>query len=331
MNESSKRGLEAEAKASVFISYSRKDMGFADSLEAALKARGFEPLIDRSEIYAREDGWRRIQNLIVKADTVIFALSPDAVSSEICRKEVAFAASLNKRCAPIVCRPVDVAKVPNELSRLNFISFEDVAQFEGKADKLADALSTDIDWIRKHTEFGELARRWAGANPRPCGLLLRPPTLEEAERWIARPPKDAPAPTDIIAESRKAETLARKRRRQIAALVGVPVFLLIRAGVGWWKQHLVEQGMQFVWEQYVQPVWEPCHRYFVMKPAPLTPQRERPLAPKQEFTECASSCPTMVVIPAGKVTMRSESDGGMTHFRPESPLTQTATTGIRRM
>jgi hypothetical protein len=28
----------------------RKDMAFADRIEAALKARGFEPLIDRTEI-----------------------------------------------------------------------------------------------------------------------------------------------------------------------------------------------------------------------------------------------------------------------------------------
>jgi hypothetical protein len=51
-------------KAKVFISYSRKDMSFADRLDAALKARGFEPLIDRSEIYAFEEWWKRIEALI---------------------------------------------------------------------------------------------------------------------------------------------------------------------------------------------------------------------------------------------------------------------------
>ncbi len=40
---------DLEPKARFFISYSRKDMAFADRLEAALKARGFEPLIDRTE------------------------------------------------------------------------------------------------------------------------------------------------------------------------------------------------------------------------------------------------------------------------------------------
>ena len=49
---------------------SRKDMAFSDKLEAALKARGFEPLIDRSEIYALEDWWKRIEALICRADTV---------------------------------------------------------------------------------------------------------------------------------------------------------------------------------------------------------------------------------------------------------------------
>ena len=70
---------EGEPKARIFISYSRKDMAFADRLEAALKARGFQPLIDRTEIYAFEDWWKRIAVLIGRADTVVFVLSPDAV------------------------------------------------------------------------------------------------------------------------------------------------------------------------------------------------------------------------------------------------------------
>ena len=101
-----------QPKAKIFISYSRKDMAFADRLEAALKARGFEPLIDRTEIYAFEDWWKRIEALIGRADTVVFVLSPDAVTSDVALKEVAHAASLNKRFAPIVCRRVEDGAVP---------------------------------------------------------------------------------------------------------------------------------------------------------------------------------------------------------------------------
>src|SRR6266404_8781015 len=174
-----------------FISYSRKDMAFAERLEAALKARGIEPLIDRSEIYAFEDWWKRIEALIVQADTIVMVLSPDAISSEVCKKEVAFAASLNKRFAPIVWRRVDDRAVPEALRRLNFIFFDEETRFEASADQFADALSIDIDWIRKHTEFGDAARRWDSGG-RPSGLLLRSPVLEEAERWIASRPVAAP-------------------------------------------------------------------------------------------------------------------------------------------
>src|SRR5580692_12636296 len=168
------RASGAEPKAKIFISYSRKDMAFADRLEAALKARGFEPLIDRAEIYAFEDWWKRLQALIEQADTIVFVLSPDAVASREALKEVEYAASLNKRFAPIVCRRVEDSAVPEALRQLNFIFFDDPDQFEGSANRLAEALQTDIGWIRQHTEYGEAAHRWSTAG-RPGGLLLRSP------------------------------------------------------------------------------------------------------------------------------------------------------------
>src|SRR5262249_33853524 len=137
---------DGEPKAKIFISYSRKDMAFADRLEAALKVRGFEPLIDRTEIHAFEDWWRRIEALIASADTVVFVLSPDAVSSKVALQEVMTAAALNKRFAPIVCRRVEDAAIPEPLRRLNFIVFDDPANFDANADVLADALQTDIIW-----------------------------------------------------------------------------------------------------------------------------------------------------------------------------------------
>src|ERR1700691_4056497 len=119
-----------EPKAIIFISYSRKNMAFADRLEGALKTRGFEPLIDREEIYAFEDWWKRIEALIGRADTIVFVLSPDSVASEVCGKEVAHALALNKRFAPIVCRRPDDNAIPEALRRLNFIFFDDPGKFD---------------------------------------------------------------------------------------------------------------------------------------------------------------------------------------------------------
>ena len=231
-SEAAGDGRQEAAKVKVFISYSRKDMAFADRLDTALQGRNFEPLIDRTEIYAFEDWWARIQSLIAQADTVIFVLSPDSVGSDVCGKEVAFAASLNKRFAPIVFQRVDDKSVPEALSRLNFIFFDQDALFDASFSRLCDALHTNIDWIRKHTEYGEAARRWE-LDGRPGGLLLRSPVLEEAERWIASRPPGAPAPTEttqtFITESRRGAT---RRRNVLTGSLAAGLFL--RSGLRVW-------------------------------------------------------------------------------------------------
>jgi TIR domain-containing protein len=231
------------AKAKVFISYSRKDMAFADRLEVALKVRGFSPAIDRSEIYAFEEWWKRIETLITQADTVVFVLSPDSVTSEVALKEVSFAASLNKRFAPIVCRRVGDRAVPEVLAKLNYIFFDDEARLEESADRLAQALDTDIHWIRQHTEIGQEARHWSLAN-RPNGLLLRSPALEEAERWIAARPEGAPAPTEetqaFVRHSRQAAT--RRRNVLTASLAGGLILALGLAGLAYWQFQTAESN-----------------------------------------------------------------------------------------
>ena len=239
-----KQEMEDQSRAKVFISYSRKDMAFADRLEAALKARGFEPLLDRTDILAFEEWWKRVQALIGRADTIVFVLSPDAVRpGTVALKEVAFAASLNKRFAPIIFRPVEDKSVPEELAKLNFIFFDHPDGFEQSADELAEALNTDIAWIRLHTEFGEAARRWVLAN-RPNGLLLRSPVLEQAERWIAARSNTAPAPTEetqtFIRRSRQAAT--RRRNILTGSLAAGLVLALVLAGIAYWQRGIaVEQ------------------------------------------------------------------------------------------
>jgi hypothetical protein len=43
-------------------------------------------MIDREEIVGFEEWWKRIEELIIRADTIVFVLSPDAVSSNVWRK-----------------------------------------------------------------------------------------------------------------------------------------------------------------------------------------------------------------------------------------------------
>jgi formylglycine-generating enzyme required for sulfatase activity len=306
-------------KAKVFISYSRKDMAFADRLEVALDARGFEPLIDRTEIYAFEDWWKRIEALIARADTVVFVLSPDAVTSDVALKEVAYADSLNKRFAPIVCRPVKAGTVPEALRRLNFIFFDDPSLFEASADKLAEALQTDIGWIRRHTEFGEAARRWIEGGS-AGGLLLRPPVLDQAEAWMAFRPGGAPSPTAeteaFIAASRKAEVAARRRNRILNAALYTMLVGIILGLFGVIYQSVVVAQWRYV--TATLPYW-----YSHVRGHVLTVAQEQALKPGDSFKECATDCPEMIVVPAGSFVMGSlptEKDHQTTEG-PQHPVT----------
>ena len=142
------------------------------------------------------------------------------------------------------------AAIPEALRRLNFIFFDDPARFEASADRLAEALQTDIGWIRQHTEFGEAARHWSAAG-RPGGLLLRSPALEEAERWIASRPHGAPEPTAetqaFVAASRRGAT--RRRNILTGSLAAGLVVALALAGLAYWQRGIAVEEQRIANEQ----------------------------------------------------------------------------------
>jgi hypothetical protein len=78
----------------------------------------------------------------------------------------------------------------------------------------------------------------------PSGLLLRSPVLEQAERWIAGRPSDAPAPTEetqrFVRRSRQAAT--RRRNVFTGGLAAGLVLALVLAGLAYWQRGIaVEQ------------------------------------------------------------------------------------------
>jgi TIR domain len=190
----------------IFISYSRKDAAFADRVWDALKERGFLAAIDHDEIFSLEKWWDRLKTLMMQADTVVFVVSPNSIASKVALNEVEFAASMNKRFAPIIWRRVaEDSMVPDKIREYNFIFFDDESQFASSMDRLVEALNTDIDWLRLHTEYGQAARKWSNEK-RPRGLLLRSPSLERAEKWVNSRPSLAPPPTAEAYEQSDAST-----------------------------------------------------------------------------------------------------------------------------
>ena len=227
LQQTSRADLPDKGKLRVFISYSREDLEFADQLDAALNAYGFECSIDRQGISGGEDWKRRLGNLISEADTVVFVLSPSSARSEICAWEVEEAARLGKRIFPVNCRPLEGVNPPPRLRDLNYIFFYEDPKVPGSGfgtglAKLVAALNTDFDWLREHTRYLQRAIEWDRGG-RPANRLLSGNDIADAKAWAARRPKSAPEPTalqlDFIRASEdEAEARLSEQRKQLEAM-----------------------------------------------------------------------------------------------------------------
>src|SRR5262249_47455203 len=172
-----------------------------------------------------------------QADTIVFIVSPHSVGSKVCAWEVEQVRTHGKRLAPVVIAEVQSLSVPDEIAKINYLFFTDDAQFEQRADELARALNTDVAWLKEHTRFSELARRWAERGS-PDDALVRGRELDEGEAWAARRPRDAPVVSEqlrgFLAASRVGEAIRLKRQRQLqkrAAWALSTVALLVVAGL----------------------------------------------------------------------------------------------------
>jgi hypothetical protein len=217
-----------QGKLRVFISYSRDDLEFADQLDAALNACGFECVIDRHGISGGEDWKRRLGNLISEADTVVFVLSATSARSEVCAWEVEEATRLGKRILPVNCRPLEGASPPPHLRERNYIFFyadpkaAPGAGFGIGLAKLVAALNTDFEWLREHTRYLQRATEWDRGG-RPANRLLSGDDIAEAKAWASRRPKSAPELTalhlDFIrASEEEAEARSSAQRKQLEAI-----------------------------------------------------------------------------------------------------------------
>jgi tetratricopeptide (TPR) repeat protein len=228
----------------VFISYSRKDTDFVRRLDEALKSRGREAWVDWEDIRPTEEWMQAIYAAIEGADTFIFVLTPDSVTSVVCGREIAHAVAHNKRMVPIVAGELNSGTVPEALAKLNYIFFRESDDFEKATDTLINALDTDLDWIRAHTRLLTRAIEWQSKGKNKS-FVLRGDDLRAAERWLAeastnKEPKPTALQTEYVIASRKAAT----RRQQItlgAVTFGFLVAIVLAIVAFFARQEAVNQ------------------------------------------------------------------------------------------
>jgi len=225
--------------ASLFISYSRKDIDLARKLTETLNAQGLDTWIDWEGIPPTRDWWQEIEKGIEEADVFLFLLSPDSIKSEVCNREIEHAAKNGKRLIPIVVRDIKADDSPAKLSILNWIFLRESDDFDTGFNKLITAIKTDYEWVQIHRQLQVKALEWE-RNNHENSFLLRGKELKDAELQLVANSSKEPQPTDLhrdyVLKSRQATD--KIRRRVIIGLVsfstvvlGLLIFSLIQLNI----------------------------------------------------------------------------------------------------
>jgi WD40 repeat protein len=209
--------------ASLFISYSRKDIAFAHQLTTAFEGQDLDFWIDWEDIPPTVEWWQEIEKGIEEADIFLFLLSPDSVTSKYCKKEIEHAVKNGKRLIPIVVRDISADKSPVEISILNWILLRENDDFSTGFGKLMTAIKTDYEWVQIHRRLQVRALEWERGS-KDKSFLLRGKDLQTAEAQLVTNAGKNPTPTDLQTDYVIKSRQASDRQRRITsgiAVVGV--------------------------------------------------------------------------------------------------------------
>jgi WD40 repeat protein len=212
----------------VFISYSRKDVQFVRQLHETLSAQGRGVWVDWEDIPPTADWRTEIREGIEGSEAVIFVISPDSVRSRECRVELEMALENNKRLVPVMHRMItesqDQALVHEALNSHNWVYLREEDDFTVGYQTLANALDTDLSYVREHTRLLVRAREWESRS-KLTGFLLTRTEIKEARRWLDVAEEKTPKPTELHLEfiSASQRFLNRKRAFEIALVAALIV------------------------------------------------------------------------------------------------------------
>ena len=195
------------------------------------------PSIDKDVWVDREDigpavEWRReIELGIEGSDIFAFVISPDALRSEPCGRELAHAVAKKKRIVPLLRHEPDGVPVPEDLGepQLRLLPHR-----RGVRARLRRAARRDRRpaGVGARTHPAARARRGVGARRPESGSLLRGEDLREAEAWLSeQAAHKEPQPTPLQAEYILASRTAATRRQWIAAAAVVAGLAILAVAI----------------------------------------------------------------------------------------------------
>src|SRR5215213_461171 len=181
--------------AKLFVSYSRRDSVAARKLIDAFRAIDQQVWVDWESIPPAVDWLEQIFRGIEESDAFIFLISPDSVTSEVCKVEVGRAALNNKRIIPILVRDVNAHDTLESIRKLNWTYMRETDNFEAALAKVKTAIELDLDWLEEHRRLQVRSLEWH--RRKDPSLLLRGRDLRNARHMIATATAKDPIPTDL--------------------------------------------------------------------------------------------------------------------------------------
>lgn len=196
-----------------FISYGRADsLQFAIALEEHLSRQGFNIWFDKTDIPLGVDFQEQINDGISKSHNFLFIISPHAVNSVYCKKEIDLAIQLNKRIIPLLHvegisydtwkdrnpggteeewerfkaegRHSVFPNMPPTIGKINWVYFrEGIDPFAPSLGGLVDLFRRHQTYVEQHTLFLINALDWE-VNQRKTEYLLVGDERLEAEQWL---------------------------------------------------------------------------------------------------------------------------------------------------
>ena len=188
---------EEKHRSQVFISYSRRDLDFVETLAADLKAASLDVWYDLSGLEGGSRWSREIEKAIRESQYVLVVLSPDSVVSKWVEEEFLFASELNKKIIPLFHKQ---CSIPFGYRTLHFI---------------------DVQGNKYKRNFGEILRAM-GVKP----VAPKKPSVTVQEESSAVKPEEKPK---VVPKPKPEKTKLKINMRAIAGLFGLAVIVI--AGV----------------------------------------------------------------------------------------------------
>lgn len=195
-------------KPDLFLSYAREDAAFALRLAKDLRAAGVAIWIDQLDIVPGEPWDNAIERALHACARMLIVLSPDSVSSENVKDEIAFALRKQKPIVPVL---LQACEVPLRIGRLQHIDF--IADYQRGLQRLLSSLGLEE---KPAASVKEEPR----PEPQPVGSIEKKPE-----------PRPAPSPPPSFPQPNK-KAFAWQRYAGAFALVAALAFVIWK-GIDW--------------------------------------------------------------------------------------------------